>query len=109
MKSDSPWTFLDEYRGKFFAGRWPTLPEMFAITASRFPDKDCFTIYEPDRVSLTYRQAHERIEAVARTLRSLGIGRGDMVAVTGKNSPEWAVAYLAVLTAGAVVVPRASK
>jgi long-chain acyl-CoA synthetase len=35
----------------------------------------------------------------------LGIGRGDKVAVTGKNSPEWAVAYFAVLTAGAVVVP----
>ena len=27
------------------------------------------------------------------------------MAVTGKNSPEWAIAYLATLTAGAVVVP----
>ncbi len=105
MKPDTPWKFLDEYRGKMFEGRWPTLPELFAITASRFPDKDCFTIYEPGRISLTYSQAKAKIEAAARKLRSLGIGRGDKVAVAGKNSPEWAVAYFAVLTAGAVVVP----
>jgi len=105
MKSYTPWKFLDEYRGKLFEGRWPTLPEMFAVTASRFPDKDCFTIYDPSRVSLTYAQAQVRIEAAARKLRSIGIGRDDKVAVSGKNSPEWAVAYFAVLTAGAVVVP----
>ena len=100
-----PWTFLDEYRGKAFAGEWPTLPELFSLTALRYPDSPCFTVYEPDRKSLSYRQAKEKIDAVARKLRSLGIGRGDKVVVTGKNSPEWAVAYIAVLTAGAVVVP----
>ena len=105
MTREDPWKFLDEYRGRYFSGRWPTLPELLALTASRFPDKDCFTIYEPDRVSLTYREALGKAEAVARKLRSIGIGRGDKVAVTGKNSPEWAVAYFAVLTAGAVVVP----
>ena len=69
------------------------------------PDRPCFTAYEPDRKSLTYTQASARIDAVARKLRGLGVGRGDKVAVTGKNSPEWAIAFLAVLTAGAVVVP----
>ena len=34
-----------------------------------------------------------------------GVGPDSKVAVTGKNSPEWAVAYLAILYAGAVVVP----
>jgi long-chain acyl-CoA synthetase len=42
---------------------------------------------------------------VARWLSGKGIRRGDRVAVTGKNSPEWAVAYLGVLFAGATVVP----
>jgi long-chain acyl-CoA synthetase len=100
-----PWKFLDDYRGTAFEGEWPTLPEMFAITMSRFPDRPCLTVYEPDRVSLTYREAREKIQKVARHLRSLGVGHGTKVAVTGKNSPEWAVAYLAVLEAGAVVVP----
>jgi long-chain acyl-CoA synthetase len=102
---ERPWTFLDEYRGIAFAGEWPTLPELFALTAKRNAERPCFTVYEPERKSLTYREAKEAVDRVARKLRSIGIGRGDKVAVTGKNSPEWAVAYLAVLTAGAVVVP----
>ncbi|MDR2807994.1 MAG: AMP-binding protein [Spirochaetaceae bacterium] len=99
------WDFLDEYRGTFFTGAWPTLPEMFRITVNRYGERACFTIYEPDRISLNYREALARIEAVARYLHSKGISKGDTVAVTGKNSPEWTIAYLAVLFSGAVVVP----
>jgi long-chain acyl-CoA synthetase len=43
--------------------------------------------------------------ALARWLYSQGIRRGDAVAVSGKNSPEWTLAYLGILFAGAVVVP----
>ncbi len=102
---DEPWKFLDEYRGTAFVGEWPTLPELLALSARRYPDSPCFTVYEGERRSLCYAEALSKVEAAARKLRSLGIGRGDKVAVTGKNSPEWAVAYFAVLTAGAVVVP----
>ena len=103
--TEKPWAFLEDYRGKTFTGEWPTLPEMFRITVSRYPQRACFTVYEPGRISLTYTEALERIEAVARWLYSKGIRRGDRVAVTGKNSPEWSVAYLGILFAGAVVVP----
>ncbi|HUW40967.1 MAG TPA: AMP-binding protein [Rectinemataceae bacterium] len=107
MKTEAPppWKFLDEFRGSAFAGEWPTLPELFSLTAKRLPERACFTVYEPDRVSLSYAEALAVVERVAGVIRSLGIGRGDRVAVTGKNSPEWAVAYLAALFAGAVVVP----
>jgi long-chain acyl-CoA synthetase len=99
------WGFLEEYRGKFFSGVWPTLAEMFRITVSRFGERPCLTIYEPDRISLTYNETLETVEAVARWLYANGIRTGDKVAVTGKNSPEWAAAYLGILFAGAVVVP----
>jgi long-chain acyl-CoA synthetase len=99
------WAFLEEYRGKLFSGQWPTLPEMFKITVFRYGDRPCLTIYEPDRISLSYNETLQKVEAVARWLHSRGIRQGDKVAVTGKNSPEWAVAYLGVLFAGAVVVP----
>jgi long-chain acyl-CoA synthetase len=99
------WGFLEKYRGAFFSGQWPTLPEMMRITVSRYGDRPCLTIYEPDRVSLTYNESFAKIEAVARWLHGKGIRKGDKVAVTGKNSPEWAVAYMGVLFAGAVVVP----
>lgn len=101
----TPWTFLDEFRGTYFSGEWPTLPEMFRISVKRYGERPCFTVFESDRVTLTYIQALEKIEAVARWLHSRGIKRGSMVGVTGKNSPEWAVAYLGVLFSGAVVVP----
>jgi len=103
--TEKPWAFLKDYRGKAFSGEWPTLPEMFRITVSRYPQRSCFTIYEPDRISLNYTEALRRVEALARWLRSKGIRKGDRLAVTGKNSPEWTVAYLGILFAGAIVVP----
>ncbi|GHV43174.1 long-chain-fatty-acid--CoA ligase [Spirochaetia bacterium] len=101
----TPWAFLDEYRGKNFRGQWPTLPEMFRITVSRFGERPCLTIYEPDRISLNYNESMKIVEAIARWLHSKGIRKGDAVAVTGKNSPEWAAAWLGILFAGAMVVP----
>ncbi|MDR2194272.1 MAG: AMP-binding protein [Treponema sp.] len=101
----TPWRVLEKYRGTFYTGQWPTLPEMFKITVSRYGERPCFTIYEPDRISLTYKESLEKIEAVARYLHKQGIRKGDTIAVTGKNSPEWTVAYLGILFAGATVVP----
>jgi len=100
-----PWAFLEEYRGKFFNGLWPTLPEVFRISVSRYGESPCFTVFEPDRVSLNYNEAMARIQAVARWLHGKGVRKGDTVAVTGKNSPEWTVAYLGILFAGATVTP----
>jgi long-chain acyl-CoA synthetase len=102
---ERPWQIIESYRGKYFAGQWPTIPEMYRAIVSRYGDRACFTVYEPDRISLTYNEALRLIEAAARWLHKEGIRRGDTVALTGKNSPEWAVAYLAVLFAGATVVP----
>ncbi|MDR0643135.1 MAG: AMP-binding protein [Treponema sp.] len=100
-----PWAFLDAYRGKEFKGQWPTLPEMYRIIVSLHGQRSCFTVYEPDRISLSYNEALKLIEAAARWLHGRGIRRGDKVAVMGKNSPEWTVAYLSILFAGATVVP----
>ncbi len=105
MVNQLPWTFLDEYRGKVFTGTWPTIPQMFRITVLRYPDRPCFTEYAPDRISLSYSQAYEKIQTLAAYLRGLGLKKEEKIALTGKNSPEWAVAYLAILEAGAVVVP----
>ena len=101
----TPWTFLEDYRGTSFTGEWPTLPETFRITVSRFSERRCFTIFEPDRITLNYRESLKIIESVARWLHSKGIKRGDKIALTGKNAPEWTIAYLGILFAGATVVP----
>jgi len=56
-------------------------------------------------MSTNYRETHEIILKVASYLASIGLGPGSHIAVTGKNSPEWGIAYIAVLYTGAVVVP----
>ncbi len=99
------WDELSRYRGTFFTGTWPTIPEMTEITASRFPDRPCFTVFTPEKKTLTYRELTEKVRTAAAGLAALGMRTGDRIAVTGKNSPEWAAAYLAVLYAGCIVVP----
>lgn len=101
----TPWDFLDAYRGKAFHGEWPTISEMFDITASRYPDNMCFRVFVPKPFSLTYREAQAKINEVASYLISTGVKKDDKIAVSGKNSPEWAIAYLGVLKAGAIIVP----
>lgn len=103
--SSTPWDFLPQWKEKYFQGEWPTLPEMFRISAARFPERNCFTVFEPERITLTYTEALEKIENLAAWMFENGVKNGDHVAVSGKNSPEWAVVYLAAVFAGAVIVP----
>jgi long-chain acyl-CoA synthetase len=46
-----------------------------------------------------------RVRAVALGLQSLGVRRGDRVALLSENRPEWSLADLAILSLGAVNVP----
>src|SRR5664279_5045095 len=71
----------------------------------------------PDRAVLAQRDAsgiwvitgshalRERVAAAAMGLRAAGITRGDHVAIMSPNRVDWIVANLAILHAGAVVVP----
>lgn len=54
---------------------------------------------------IDYAQLHERVARMAAWLRAHGIGKGDKVALQGRNTAAWVVAYYAVLDLGAVAVP----
>ena len=103
-----PWLFLDEYRGKEFEGEWPTFPELIKIQAMRFSDRPLFTDFEGEEGSkntLTYKQVYEKILKLSKWMISCGLKKGDRVVVSGKNSPEWAVSFLATFFAGGIAVP----
>lgn len=100
-----PWDFLDEYRGKAFTGEWPTVSQMFDISVIRYPENKCFSAFVPTKESFTYTQVQAYVKGLSNYMLSKGVKSGDKIAVTGKNSPEWAIAYLAILEAGAIVVP----
>ena len=78
------------------------LPHLLENQARRIPDAPA--ILAPGRAPLSYRRLHEHVESTARTLRTMGIGRGDRVAVILPNGPEMAVAILS-LAASATCVP----
>lgn len=100
-----PWNFLNDYRGTYFNGQWPSLPELFNISVSRYPDNKCWETFYPEHECYTYSEAKAMIDRIARYLYSKGVRKGDRVALTGKNSPQWAAAYFGILYTGAIVVP----
>ncbi|MEV0573463.1 MULTISPECIES: long-chain-fatty-acid--CoA ligase [unclassified Streptomyces] len=53
----------------------------------------------------TYAELLARSRDIARTLRRHGVGRGDKVALSCPNVPDFPAAYFAILRVGAVVVP----
>lgn len=111
-KRPLPWASLEEFRGKMFKGEWPTFPELLEIQNLRFGERPCLTDFDgPDgsKRTLTYSQMYEKVLKLANFLVSSGLKKGDHVAVAGKNSPEWAITYLAILVASGVVIPIADS
>ena len=112
QKRPLPWASLEEFRGKMFKGEWPTFPELLEIQNLRFGERPCLTDFDgPDgsKRTLTYSQMYEKVLKLANFLVSSGLKKGDHVAVAGKNSPEWAITYLAILVASGVVIPIADS
>jgi long-chain acyl-CoA synthetase len=54
---------------------------------------------------ISWREAERQVKAMARGLRALGIRRGDRVGLIAENRPEWTIADLAIMAAGAITVP----
>lgn len=110
--TQKPWDFLEEYRGTSFKGEWPTFPELLRIQCIRFCDKAFLTDFDGPagtKRTLTYRQTFDKIIQLANWLTANGLQKGDRVAVAGKNSPEWAVAFLSILYASGIVIPIADS
>ncbi len=66
-------------------------------------DLDALTDYKG--ATLQYKDVARKIEKLHILLAESGIKPGDKVAICGRNSSHWGVAFLAILTYGAVAVP----
>lgn len=85
--------------------KWPTITEMFLNTCSKFPDNRCFTSFGHNPLELTYKESEEIVKKTASWLIQQGTEPGTAIALIGKNTPQWTVAYLSVLLAGGTLVP----
>ena len=66
-------------------------------------DQDALTDYKG--ATLQFHDVARKIEKLHIVFENSGLMSGDKVALCGRNSSHWAVAFLAVLTYGAVAVP----
>jgi long-chain acyl-CoA synthetase len=66
-------------------------------------DVDALTDYKGS--TLQYRDVARKIEKLHILFEEAGVQKGDKIALCGRNSSNWGVAFLAILTYGAVAVP----
>ncbi len=73
------------------------------VSARRYPDKPILVYYD---TRITFAELTREAERIAGYLqRDCGVRRGDRVLLYMQNSPQWIIAYYAILRADAVVVP----
>jgi long-chain acyl-CoA synthetase len=78
------------------------LSVILADSATRYPQKPAFTFMD---TTLSYAQTNGAANQIANGLRSIGIKKGDKVALSCFNLPYFPIIYYGVLKLGAVVVP----
>lgn len=90
------------------APRTLTVPETsvyvnLEVSALRYPDKPALIFYD---AVLTYAQLKDEVDRLAGYLQEVcGVQRGDRVMIDIQNSPQFVIAFYAVLRADAMVVP----
>ena len=82
---------------------YPAVPlfHLLEETARKYPNTAC-TIFKGARIS--YRQMNRITDRLAGGLASLGVKKGDRVGIFMPNTPQFVMAYFAILKAGGVVV-----
>jgi long-chain acyl-CoA synthetase len=88
---------VDGRRCRWFAGAPDTLRDLYRGARS---DAEFF-VYDDERI--TYEQAWCRAAAIARLLiDEYGVGKGDRVAISMRNYPEWVLSFMAATSIGAI-------
>jgi acyl-CoA synthetase (AMP-forming)/AMP-acid ligase II len=84
--------------------RRATLGDQLRRNALRRPDREAIVSLDSPagaRRSLTYAELNTQANKLAHTLQQHGVGRGDVVALMGRNNPEHIVAFWAAIKLGA--------
>jgi acyl-CoA synthetase (AMP-forming)/AMP-acid ligase II len=81
---------------------WLNLGQVLKVNAKKFPNT--VALKDKDR-SFTYPDMNRRVNRLAHSLLSLGLVKGDKVAVLLENSIEIVEVYLATAKIGLVIVP----
>ncbi len=80
-----------------------TFPQVLDRVVKEFPDQIAFKYTTLD-YTRTYTEFRDEVDVVARALMSVGVRKGDHVAVWATNVPEWYLTFWATIKIGAVLV-----
>jgi long-chain acyl-CoA synthetase len=58
-----------------------------------------------NKEKITFSEFKRKVDTITSFLRSEGIITGDRVAILSENQPNWAIAYFAITTMGAIAIP----
>lgn len=83
-----------------------TIGEVLENNARKSPDKQAVVFGE---LSLTYRELSKAAHDLGASLHGLGIRKGDRIAVSLPNWPEFVITYFAIAKLGAIIVPLNTK
>lgn len=82
---------------------YPQVPLYYFLeeSAKKYPESDC-TVFKGARIS--YAEMNVLTDRLAAGLASIGVKKGDRVGIFMPNTPQFVIAYYAILKLGAVVV-----
>ena len=87
-----------------------TIIDLFERSCTKFPDNDYLWEKQDGKyVAMSYSQTKERVMAVAAGLLSLGLKKGDKVALLSEGCNDWVCSELGILYAGGINVPLSIK
>ena len=83
-----------------------SLPAMFFDNTAEMGDRG-FLWERRDGAwhSISGAAAHSDAAALGSALKSLGVAKGDRIALVSENRPEWLIADIGIMAAGAITVP----
>ncbi len=79
-----------------------TIPQLLEGAATRTPDS---VWLRTDDVQLTFGETARQVGGAAERLAGEGVGHGDLVIFTARNTPLCLLTWLAISTLGAIAVP----
>jgi len=88
-----------------------SIPQAVETAALQDPKRRALMVNIPDgepRI-ISYGQMVHSFQKIASFIQREGYAEGAHIALLGPNSPEWAIAYLAIQTAGCTVIPLDSN
>ena len=80
---------------------WGTIPRLVRGAAMTHGEREA--VVGP-RTRLSYRDLGARVERAAAAVMAAGVGAGERVAIWAPNTPDYVVAALGAVSAGAVLV-----